>query len=64
MHAVEEYLYEYVGENVEILETADVVYIGDDFPKEVKGSEDTRRLKGTNAKYWWYRFTSSIVKLK
>lgn len=47
---VEEYLYEYVGENVEIIETADVVYIGKDFPKELKGSEDTRRLKGTNAK--------------
>lgn len=49
-HAVEEYLYEYVGENIEILETADIVYIGNDFPKEIKGSEDTRRLKGTNAK--------------
>lgn len=48
--AVEKYLLEYVGENVEIIETADVVYIGTDYPKEVKGSEDTRRLKGTNAK--------------
>ena len=49
-HSVEEYLYEYVGENVEIIESADIVYIGNDFPKEVKGSEDTRRLRGTNAK--------------
>lgn len=34
----------YVGEHVEIIETADIVYIGNDFPKEIKGSEDTRRL--------------------
>ena len=27
-----------------------MVYIGADFPNEIKGSEDTKRLKGTNAK--------------
>ncbi len=62
--AVEEYLYEYVGENVEIIETADVVYIGNDFPNEVKGSEDTRRLKGMNAKAKANATTETIGLLK
>ncbi|MBQ7955752.1 MAG: hypothetical protein IJ282_08370 [Lachnospiraceae bacterium] len=47
---VETYLKEYVGCCYEILETSDVVYIGPDFPKEIKGSCDTKALKGTNAK--------------
>lgn len=47
---VEKYLLQYVGESYEILETADIVYIGSDFPAEFKGSEDTKRLKGTQAK--------------
>ena len=47
---VEHYLKEYIGEYFEILETSDKVYIGGDFPGELKGSDDTRRLKGTNAK--------------
>ncbi len=47
---VEKYLVQYVGESYEILETSDVVYVGSDFPSEFKGSEDTRRLKGTQAK--------------
>ena len=63
-HAVEEYLYEYVGENVEIIESADIVYIGNDFPKEVKGSEDTRRLRGTNAKAKANATTETIGLLK
>ena len=33
-----------------ILETSDTVYIGTNFPAEFKGSSDTMRLKGTNAK--------------
>lgn len=47
---VEKYLLQYVGESFEILETSDIVYVGSDFPAEFKGSEDTRRLKGTQAK--------------
>lgn len=47
---VEEYVKEYVGEKYEIVESSDMVYIGVDFPNEIKGSEDTKRLKGTNAK--------------
>ena len=47
---VEKYLKEYIGTYYEIIETADKIYIGPDFPKELKGSEDTKRLKGGNAK--------------
>ncbi len=47
---VEKYLKEYVGECYEILETAEKVYIGTDFPDEFSGSMDTARLKGTLAK--------------
>lgn len=61
---VEKYLKEYVGENIEIIETADMVYIGADYPKEVKGSEDTRRLKGTNAKAKANATTETIGLLK
>ncbi len=48
--AVEQYLKEYVGQCYEILETSDKVYIGKEFPNEYKGSDDTKRLKGGNAK--------------
>ena len=47
---VEEYVKKYVGNCYEILETSDKIYIGSDFPKELKGFEDTKMLKGTNAK--------------
>ena len=47
---VEQYLKEYVGQCYEILETSDKIYIGKDFPDELKGSNDTKRLKGANAK--------------
>lgn len=47
---VEEYLWQYVDESFEILETADVVFIGNDFPSELKGSKNTMRLKGAQAK--------------
>ena len=48
--AVREYLKEYVGRYYEIVETSDKIYIGSDFPEELKGSDDTARLKGANAK--------------
>ena len=48
--AVEQYLKEYVGHHYEIIETSDKIYIGTDFPSELKGSDDTTRLKGANAK--------------
>ena len=47
---VEQYLREYVGKCYEIIETSDKVYIGKEFPDEFKGSDDTKRLKGGNAK--------------
>ena len=47
---VQDYLKRYIGNNYLVLETSDMVYIGSDFPEEVKGSEDTRRTKGGNAK--------------
>lgn len=48
--AVEKYLKEYVGNYYEILETSDKIYIGTEFPEELKGSNDTARLRGANAK--------------
>lgn len=47
---VEVYIKEYVGCCYEIIETSDKIYIGSDFPMEFKGSIDTTRLKGANAK--------------
>ena len=47
---VEQYLKEYIGDCYEVVETSDQVYIGSDFPGELKGSEDTKRLYGANAK--------------
>lgn len=47
---VEQYLKQYIGEHFEVMESSDIVYIGKDFPNEFKGSQDTRKLKGANAK--------------
>lgn len=47
---VETFVKEYVGDCYEIVETADKIFIGTDFPSEIKGSIDTARLKGANAK--------------
>lgn len=47
---VESYVKEYVGKCYEILETSDKVYIGKEFPSEIKGSMDTKRLYGSNAR--------------
>ena len=47
---VEEYLKRYVGKHFEILDDSEKIYIGSDLPSEYKGSNDTRRLKGPNAK--------------
>ena len=47
---VEQYLKEYIGDCYEVVETADQIFIGSDFPGELKGSKDTRRLFGANAK--------------
>lgn len=47
---VEDFLKGYIGNHYEIIDTSDLVFIGTDFPEELKGSEDTKRLKGTNAK--------------
>lgn len=47
---VKHFIKEYVGSCYEIIETSDKVYIGSDFPEELKGSKDTARLYGGNAK--------------
>lgn len=47
---VEQYLKEYIGNCYEVVETSDHIFIGSDFPSELKGSDDTRRLYETNAK--------------
>lgn len=47
---VERYLKEYVGNYYEILETMEKVYISRDLPDEFCFSQDTKALKGTNAK--------------
>lgn len=47
---VEEYLKEYIGSYYEILETAEKVFIGTDFPDEFCHSQDKIRLKGANVK--------------
>lgn len=47
---MEKYVKEYVGSCYEVIETSDKIYIGSDFPNELKGSEDTKRLKGAKAK--------------
>ena len=47
---IEKYLKQYVGECFEILETAETVYIGTDFPDEYAHSKDTKNVKGVNEK--------------
>lgn len=47
---IEEYLKEYVGSCAEIMESAEVVYIGSDFPDEFTHGKDKTILKGPNAK--------------
>ena len=47
---VEVYLKDYIGKHFEIMESADVVYIGSDFSDEFANSKDSERLKGTLAK--------------
>lgn len=47
---VEDYLKKYIGDIVEVSETGERIHIGKDFPDEFKGSEDTKRTRGANAK--------------
>lgn len=47
---VEQYLKRYVGEFVEIAESKEFIYIGNDLPDEYTGSNYTAKLKGTLAK--------------
>ena len=46
---VEQCLKEYIGSCSEIIETADMIYIGTDFPDEYSHSKDTKVLRGANA---------------
>lgn len=47
---VENYLKQYVGEIIEIIETKDKIYIDTNFIDEYAGSQYTAKLKGTIAK--------------
>lgn len=47
---VEQYLRQYVGEFVEIAESKEIIYIGNDLPDEYTGSNYTAKLKGALAK--------------
>ena len=47
---VEQYLKQYVGEFVEIAESKEIIYIGNDLPDEYTGSNYTAKLKGALAK--------------
>lgn len=47
---VKEYLKTFVGEFYEIVDTGDVIYIGNDLPNEYTGSEYTYKLRGTASK--------------
>lgn len=43
---VEQYLKQYVGKFVEIAESKEIIYIGNDLPDEYTGSNYTAKLKG------------------
>lgn len=47
---VEQYLKQYVGEYIEIVESKDIVYLGSDLPDEFAFSNNTKKLRGTYAK--------------
>ncbi len=47
---VEQYLKQYVGEFIEIIESKEIIYIGNDFPDEYTNLNYTAKLKGTLAK--------------
>lgn len=47
---VEKYLKQYIGKIIEVAETKELIHIASDFPDEYKGSEDTRKVRGGNAK--------------
>ena len=47
---VKQYLMRYIGEIIEVADTGELINIDNDFPDEFKGSEDTKRVRGSNAK--------------
>ena len=47
---VEEYLKRYIGDIVLVSDTEEAIHIDKDFPDEFKGSKDTKKVKGANAK--------------
>ncbi len=47
---VEQYLVNYVGDMIEVLETKDIVHIGKELPSEYSSSKYTKSLKGGRAK--------------
>lgn len=49
-HNVENYLKQYIGVIVEIVESKDIIYLGKTFPNEFSASKYTRTLKGARAK--------------
>lgn len=47
---IKEFLKEYIGQYYEIVESAEKIYVGSDFPDEFCHSKDTKNLKGANEK--------------
>lgn len=47
---VENYSKKYIGDIVQVAETEEEIHIDAHFPDEFKGSEDTKRVRGANAK--------------
>lgn len=47
---VENYLKKYIGQVIEVSETAEEIHIGSDFPDEFIHSQDTMAVRGPNAK--------------
>lgn len=47
---VEQYLKQYVGKFYEIVDTKELIYIGNDLPDEYSNSNYTHRLRGASAK--------------
>lgn len=47
---VEKYLQRYVGKIVTVVETKERIHIGNTFPDEFKGSDYTKKMRGSNAR--------------
>ena len=53
---VEQYLKQYIGEVYEIMDSADIIYVGNDFADEYSGNLNPKHQR--DAKFGWYRYDS------